>query len=171
MLIGVSYPGAVVSWYQHVFNDATLVWSSSATLLGIEEFSSMDYAVYEATNKSAGCKEMVKNITDYIDSIWEKNDKREIRDMIKKFGGKNPDIVRGDFMYYIADIFMVAVQNGKSTKLCDRITSENFKHDPMTKLFEFGKELWAGFSVENYDSDSLANTTYDYLNSRRQWTY
>lgn len=132
MLVGVSYPGAVVSWYQHVFNDATLVWSSSATLLGVEEFGSMDHAVYEATNKSPGCKEIVKNITDYIDSIWEKNDKREIRDLIKKFGGKNLDMDRGDFMYYIADIFMVAVQNGKRTMLCDRITSENFKHDPLT---------------------------------------
>jgi len=60
MIVGGSYPGAVVAWYQHKYNDATIVWSSSGVIHAIDDFKMFDYDIYDATNKSQGCKEAVK---------------------------------------------------------------------------------------------------------------
>lgn len=75
MIVGGSYPGAVVAWYQHIYNDATIVWSSSGVVHAIDDFKMFDYDIYDATNKSDGCKEAVKSLTDLIDDIWDSGDK------------------------------------------------------------------------------------------------
>jgi len=70
MIVGGSYPGAVVAWYQHKYNDATMVWSSSGVINAIDNFKNFDYDIYNATSKSVGCAAMVKNLTDIIDETW-----------------------------------------------------------------------------------------------------
>jgi len=45
MIVGGSYPGAVVAWYQHTYNDATIVWSSSGVIHAIDEFKMFDYVI------------------------------------------------------------------------------------------------------------------------------
>lgn len=63
MIVGGSYPGAVVAWYQHLYDDVTMVWSSSGVVHAIDDFHMFDYDIYDATNKSEGCKEQVKSLT------------------------------------------------------------------------------------------------------------
>lgn len=67
MIVGGSYPGAFVAWYQQRYNDATIVWSSSGVIKAIEDFKMFDYVIYNSTNKSVGCKEKVKELTEQID--------------------------------------------------------------------------------------------------------
>ena len=72
MLVGGSYPGALVAWYQHKYNDTTMVWSSSGVVNAIEEFNMYDYVINYETQKSenGNCTHMVKNLTDMIDATW-----------------------------------------------------------------------------------------------------
>jgi serine protease 16 len=106
VLIGGSYPGAVVAWYQHIFNDASAVWSSSGVINAITNFTMFDYDIYDQANKTAGCKEVIANLTNQIDAAFQDGKQGPILEM---FGVTNKDIVYGDFMFYIADIFTMGV--------------------------------------------------------------
>lgn len=71
-----------------------------------------DENIFNSTNKTVGCKEAVKALTDQIDQVWASGDKDEIHATVQTFGGKNLDIVQFDFMFYIADIFTTGVMYG-----------------------------------------------------------
>ena len=53
VLIGGSYPGALVAWYQNYFNDASAIWSSSGVVHSVEDFSAMDAVIAESASKSS----------------------------------------------------------------------------------------------------------------------
>lgn len=89
--------------------------------------------------------------------------------MLRKFGSTSLDIVQGDFMFYIADIFTMGVQYGARTDMCTLLTSQDFQQDPMTNLYKYGADK--GLSVAQYDAMALQNTTYDISLNLRQWTY
>ena len=169
MIVGGSYPGAVVAWYQHKYNDATMVWSSSGVIHAIDDFKDFDYDIYNATSKSDGCAAMVKNLTDEIDETWATGEPLFIYSMLEKFGATNMNIVQGDFMFFIADIFTMGVQYGTRTEMCALITSEDFQIDPLTNLSAYG--VSKGLSVAQYDAIALQNVTYDVSLNLRQWTY
>ena len=49
------------------------------------------------------------------------------------------DMVQGDFMYFIADIFAGEVQYGRRTDLCDMIITQDFQADQIQSLANFAK--------------------------------
>jgi pimeloyl-ACP methyl ester carboxylesterase len=51
VIIGGSYPGALVAWYQNHFSNVDAVWSSSGVVAATEDFTGMDKVVVEATSK------------------------------------------------------------------------------------------------------------------------
>jgi hypothetical protein len=51
VLIGGSYPGALVAWYQNKFSNVDAIWSSSGVVAATEDFTGMDKVVVEATKK------------------------------------------------------------------------------------------------------------------------
>lgn len=65
-----------------------------------------DYDIYDQANKTAGCKEVIANLTNQIDAAFQDGKQGPILEM---FGVTNKDIVYGDFMFYIADIFTMGV--------------------------------------------------------------
>jgi serine protease 16 len=51
LLIGGSYPGAVVSWFKVAHPDSvTAIWSSSGVINAIKNFTMFDYDIYNATS-------------------------------------------------------------------------------------------------------------------------
>lgn len=63
------------------------------------------------------------------------------------------EIVQGDFMFFIADIFTMGVQYGTRTEMCANLTSQDAQADPVANLAKYGK--YKGLSVGQYDSAAL----------------
>lgn len=57
VLVGGSYPGAMVAWFKHLYPDhAKAVWSSSGVVHALEDFYDFDMDIYLSTAKSgASC--------------------------------------------------------------------------------------------------------------------
>lgn len=169
MLIGGSYPGAVVAWYQQVYGDAAAIWSSSGVIHAIENYLMFDYDIYEATHKSKWCSDAVEKLTASIDKAFYSGKKEVMKKLLKAFNTDNEDIVQGDFMFYIADIFTMGVQYGTRTEMCELLTSKEFYKDPWKNLYEYG--VSRGLDSKQYDAKYLRNTTYYITGNLRQWTY
>ena len=54
--------------------------------------------------------------------------------LLAKFNVTNPDIVLGDFMFYIADTFVMGVQYGSRAAMCTDIGAEYFNEDPVSRV-------------------------------------
>lgn len=114
VIIGGSYPGALVAWYQNVFNDASAVWSSSGVVEAIENFEGFDSVISKMTQEShdekrhADCRKVIDDFTIYVDKALQCPEVRG--DMFKTFGlAENATVNSFDFMFYIADIFTMYV--------------------------------------------------------------
>jgi len=127
LLIGGSYPGAVVSWFKVAHPDSvTAIWSSSGVIHAIKNFTMFDYDIYNATSQSAGCSEMIAKITSDIDNVFLKGTLNDKLFLLNRFAVINPDITHGDFMWYLADMFTMGVQYGGRTEMCSLLTSKDF---------------------------------------------
>ena len=86
------------------------------------------------------------------------------------FNVHQPNIDLGDFFWYLSDVFTMGVQYGGRTAMCDRFAepSWNMSH-PEAGLATFAEEK--GVHVDEYDSESLKNITYDFHKNYRQWTW
>ena len=115
LIVGGSYPGAVVAWYQHKYDDVDAVWSSSGVVHAIDDFYMFDYDLQDAANKTENCTDRIRWLTYAVDSVWHSGQPAEIRNMLQHFGATNMDVVYGDFMFYIADIFTMGIQYGSRT--------------------------------------------------------
>jgi len=118
-----------------------MVWSSSGVVKAIDDFKKFDFVIYNSTNKSEGCKEKVKELTEQIDQTWANGDKNKTEEMLQTFGAENMNIVQGDFMYFIADHFAGPIQHGQRVQMCTNITGTDAQSDPLGNLAKYGKSI------------------------------
>jgi len=60
VVIGGSYPGALVAWFRSLYpTHATAAWSSSGVIEAIQDFYQMDEVIAESANLSEGCLEVI----------------------------------------------------------------------------------------------------------------
>jgi hypothetical protein len=81
------------------------------------------------------------------------------------------DVQKDEFFFYLADVFTIGVQYGGRTQLCDMlqsISSESFLNQ-LRALKSYADSK--GVLLYQYDSSSLRNTSIDFNNNARQWTY
>lgn len=81
-----------------------------------------DENIYIATSKhSKECPLQIQNITDRVerDLIANSTGRATVMNKMKV----NPAIHNGDFAFFFADIFVISVQYGGRTKLCDLMSS------------------------------------------------
>jgi hypothetical protein len=133
VIIGGSYPGALSAWFKHLYpSHVVAAWSSSGVIDAIEDFTAMDYDVFDATNKSSSlCPANIHYTSEQIDYIYLNGSPSERAEMFRKLGVTNTAIEHGDLMYMVADVFTSGVQSGQRTELCAFITSDEWVKDPV----------------------------------------
>lgn len=149
VVIGGSYPGALSAWFKSVYpNHAVAAWSSSGVINAIQDFTDFDFDIFNTTQQSGvECSQAIAEITESIDAALDSGDTKKL---FKDFANTNVDIVHGDFMFFIADIFTMGVQYGTRTDLCNLITSASFKEDPWANLGIYADIK--GVKVADYDA-------------------
>lgn len=74
-------------------------------------------------------------------------------------------------MFYLADIFTIGVQYGGRIELCNMLlsiqTADVKAQLPVIAQYAVQK----GLGLNQYDRVALQNTTYDFDNNMRQWTW
>lgn len=133
LIMGGSYPGALVAWFKNLYpNHVAAVWSSSGVINPVEEFTEYDMAVYLQTQKHmGGCHIKITEINTDIESVLIHNSTADKKKMLDLFGVTNYDMDRRDFMSFIAGIWDYAVQYGYRSYLCDIIEHEWFHINPI----------------------------------------
>jgi hypothetical protein len=81
----------------------------------------------------------MRHVTDLIqDKVLNGNDATKVN-IMSKFGVTNFKIETGDFFSFLADIFSGGVQTGRRTEMCDYLTSNEFKLNPIDSLVKLAK--------------------------------
>ena len=181
ILVGESYPGALVAWFKNVYPDhAAAVWSSSGLINAIENFKMFDTDIYISTNKSSlECPKRINLMTSDIErtlKFGEDELKLLLFNNITNNSLTNateiPNV--GDFMWYIADIFALGVEFGGRVEMCNLLTNGTF-YDLKTGIYnytafsEYAKVR--GVMIEDYDAVSLSNSIVQNNHIARQWTW
>ena len=121
MIVGGSYPGAMVAWFKHVYPDQVkAVWSSSGVINAIQDYLHYDMDVYLTTSrclndtqtKIAMLSQDVERILLGLDTRWNRTD------FLSKFGATDGGINNGEFMYLVGDWAAGYIQGGASAALC-----------------------------------------------------
>lgn len=73
----------------------------------------------------------------------------------------------GEFFFYLADIFVMQVQYGSRTFLCDSMLKGKTLEQQMDAVVEQAQHL----DIESYSSFFLSDPTYDVDRNGRQWYY
>lgn len=171
VIIGGSYPGALSAWFKSLYPDhAVASWSSSGVINAIEDFKGFDQVLFLSTlNGGYECPHKIYNLTVQIENIVKGDNETEKQSLFTTFNNNNKDIVIGDFMFFVADIFTMGVQYGHRIEMCELLESDDFNQDPLAGLAKYAEE--SGVRVSDYDAESLKNTTFDINKNIRQWTY
>ena len=169
MIVGGSYPGAMVAWYQHLYDDVTMVWSSSGVVDAIEDFKMYDYGVYEATNKTPECSEGIQAINKHFDDLFQRGNLTEITELMKYFNVENLTISSADFMNFLGDVFATGVQRSARVELCEEVNTQQGVDDPKPWLKDYSSIM--GVDLADYDLSYFRNTTIDTSKASRQWVY
>jgi len=107
VVVGGSYPGALVAWFKSKYpQHAVAAWSSSGVIHAIRDYNMFDTDILETTLTSGNsCTHKIQELTNMIDHIFLKGTKEEKLSMFEKLGNPYPETHMGDFMYYVADMF------------------------------------------------------------------
>jgi len=172
LIVGGSYPGALVAWFKNVYpNHVRAAWSSSGVINAIEDFTEFDMDIYLQTQKNlGGCHKEIAQVTADIERVLLHGSTADIHNIYDMFGNTNYNIDHRDFMWFISDIFTMGVQYGRRQYLCTVLEHEWFDVAPMQIVANLAKDA---FHVEAdfYDADALANTTVDFEKNGRQWSW
>lgn len=165
ILIGGSYPGALVSWFRGKFPHIALgAWSSSGVVNAIEDYHQFDETVSYALDKTPNCRQAVQNLVDYTNKEFEDPEKgKKIKEQWESL-----DIPDDEFFWYYSDIIAETVQYGGRTSFCKRTINMGTQYEEMNKVLysEKGKA-----DKKMYPSKVLQDTTIDFSKNARQWTY
>lgn len=77
VVVGGSYPGALVAWFKSLYPEhAAVAWSSSGVIHPIENFTDFDLNMYKTTMDSGKeCTLKINDLTENADAVFKKGDK------------------------------------------------------------------------------------------------
>ena len=135
LIVGGSYPGAMVAWFKHVYPDGVkAVWASSGVINTIQDYHHYDYSVYLTTqwcfNDAPKKIAMVSNDIERI-LLGLDNTKWNRTDFLMQFNATDGGINNGEFMYLVGDWAAGYIQTGQSDALCKFLNSTEFMNDPL----------------------------------------
>ena len=117
IVVGGSYPGALVAWFKSQYPDTALgAWSSSGVIHAIRDFKTFDLDIFMRTdNSSPECSDDIKRAVKIVENQL-KTEEGTAR-VAEAFNITIP-INRHDFMFFFADIFVMGVQYGTRKSMC-----------------------------------------------------
>ena len=139
IVIGGSYPGALAAWFKSQYPDhAVGAWSSSGVIHAIEDFKAFDKDLYDrATLNKDECPMHVKEVVDHIEMEF-KTDEGTKR-ICKTFGIDDDTLNKRDFQFFLADIFMTGILNGRRVEMCkDLFDASDSVQSLLKEVVKFG---------------------------------
>jgi len=164
--IGGSYPGALSAWYRAKFPHLSIgSLASSAVVNSILNFIDFDRQVRISALKSGPeCPEAIINITKYAeDQLADPGKAQEFKEQFIDAG----KLTNQEFLFYLADIFVLMVQYGKRTMLCDMMKGKTLA-EQFTAIKDYANKNNRPYEYGTY---YLKNQTVDYNKNYRQWYY
>lgn len=163
--VGGSYAGALSAWarfkYPHVFDGAL---SSSGVVNAVLDFYEFDEQVRTSVLKSGKeCERNILTLLRKVKELWL-NDPMLVK---KKY--RAVFMEWDDFMFYFADIFVIGVQYGRRTQICDFLKTIMNDKNMHEKLSDYGRQI--GVLPASYAFKFIRDTKLDEYHNYRQWTY
>jgi len=167
VIIGGSYPGALVAWFKIAYPDLVeVVWSSSGVVKQKRDYPEFDLAMYHnlKDDNQTQCAQAIHNVTEKIQTTLDDGNKTAVQEIYDLFGLANVED-ESDVMQFLADIFAYRFMFGARDQLCSFLESSFFKADPIFGL----STMKIGFS--SYSPYLLRSTKVEASQHQRQWTY
>jgi len=174
LIVGGSYPGALVAWFKNVYPDTVkAAWSSSGVINAIEQYTEYDMDLYLQTQKNlGGCHQEISDVTNDIQRIFLFGNTTEKNELLTKFNVTNKNIDHADFMSFISDIWAGAVQYGNRTYVCTVLEHEWFDIAPIQIVANLAGPDAFNMNANEYDVEAyITNTTVDENKASRQWSW
>ena len=170
--IGGSYPGALSAWFRYKYPHLTVgAWASSAVVNAITDFPNFDNQIFLSTNKSGpACPATIQTLTAYFESQLYDTPIVVQKEFQARFGLNAIFLSREELLWYIADVFVEAVQYGGRESLCEFLANYT---DYQTLVSQTIKYITQKGDPRSYGSYFLKNATFD-TNTKdlgRQWNY
>ena len=173
VVVGGSYPGALVAWFRSQYPEsAVAAWSSSGVINAIKEFSAFDGDIFTATSKSGPeCPQRIQSIIDYVDQTFLLDPSDAQYQEVMTIFGTDTGCNQGDFMFYLADIFTIGVQYGGRVELCNKMAEIDSMttSDKLQQIREYADKKRV--TMGQYDARSLQSQKVDFVLNIRQWTF
>lgn len=162
IVVGGSYPGAMVSWFRQKFPHVAMGGlASSAVVNSIDDFFEFDEQIYNSTLKSGKeCPEKLHNITEEVVAYFKKGESNLIKGMFN--ATEMPD---DEFYFFLADVMVETVQYGKREVLCDKVTKTKDLFEILEWFAEWGPSNMADFRF--YWTAYMNNHTIDHSKNMR----
>nr|GMC57543.1 probable serine protease EDA2 isoform X1 [Ipomoea batatas] len=168
-VFGTSYAGALSAWFRLKFPHLTCgSLASSGVVLAIFNFTEFDKQVGESAGPE--CKSVLQEITQLVDKKLASNNK-ETKAIFGAAELKND----GDFLYFLADAAVTAIQYGNPDALCDPLVEAKKNGSDLVNAYaKYVKEFFVeyfGISVETYNQEHLKNTAVEGDTADRLWWF
>ncbi|KAL8473770.1 hypothetical protein ACS0TY_029899 [Phlomoides rotata] len=168
-VFGTSYAGALSAWFRVKFPHLTCgSLASSGVVLAVYNFTEFDKQVGESAGPE--CKAVLQEITSLVDQRLESNG-NELKALFNASELKDD----GDFLYFLADAAVTAIQYGSPDKLCPPLVEakkagENLVEAYSTFVHEFYVKHMS-VSVETYNQQHLRKDKITDGSSDRLWWF
>ncbi|KAI3519181.1 hypothetical protein L1887_08208 [Cichorium endivia] len=155
-VFGVSYAGALSAWFRLKFPHLTCgSLASSGVINAVYNFTEFDQQVGESAGPE--CKAVLQEVTQLVEEKLASNSKA-----LKTTFGASQLKIDGDFLYFLADATVIAIQYGNPDKLCTpMIEAKKAGEDLVNAYAKYVKEYFVGdfgAEVESYDQENLKKT-------------
>ncbi|KAL2906715.1 putative serine protease EDA2 [Bienertia sinuspersici] len=155
-VFGVSYSGALSAWFRLKFPHLTCgSLASSGVVVAVYNFTEFDQQI----GVSAGpeCKAALQEVTQLVEERLNSN-----RKALKSTFGASELTIDGDFLYFLADAAVIAIQYGNPDKLCSPLVeAKKSGQDLVDAYASYVKDYFFGsfgFSIQTYNQEHLKDT-------------
>ncbi|KAG9129902.1 hypothetical protein Leryth_007005 [Lithospermum erythrorhizon] len=168
-VFGVSYSGALSAWFRLKFPHLSCgSLASSGVVLSVFNFVDFDKQVGESAGPE--CKAALQEITQLVDQKLASNGKE-----LKQLFGASELKVDGDFLYFLADAAVIAIQYGNPDSLCVPLIEAKKAGDDLVSAYaSYVKEFFIekfGVTVETYNQQNLKSTSLNGDTADRLWWF
>lgn len=167
LVIGGSYPGALVSWFRNKYPHIAFgAWSSSGVVNAIQDFHQFDETVTFALRKSGEeCPATLRKLIEFTDAEFDAG-----RGDAIKAQWNAAEMRDDEFFWFYSDVIAETVQYGQRTELCERVLklgNDYVAINQMINDWQVGKTM----GRDDYWSTSLQNITINFAKNGRQWSW
>ncbi|XP_050226322.1 probable serine protease EDA2 isoform X2 [Mercurialis annua] len=171
IVFGTSYSGALSAWFRLKFPHLTCgSVASSAVVLAVYDFPEFDQQIGESTGPE--CKAALQEITQLVEERLASN-KKAVK--LKTLFDAAELEIDGDFLYFLADAAVTAIQYGNPDKLCTPLVQAKKAGEDLVEVYaKYVKEYYVGdlgVSVATYNQKHLKNTAINENSSDRIWWF